>query len=318
MIEPGGEIPTGLRGVRTVSVGMLASGFPLSVPVLVIQGAQERPRIGFTATIHGDEVVGVQILRELWKCIDPRELRGTLWLMPVANPLALESLSRNTPLDMLDLNRVFPGVQDGWFSEQLAWAITEQFLSVLDCYIDLHAGGTFPIVDYCYVLNDQGLSRAFLSQLLYKPSQIYPGTTASVTTAKNVPTAVVELGGGYLGQEEHVARGLRGVRNMLMHLGVLPGTPEQTPKQLLLQEIKVMRPRNGGLCIPNRSWTPGTHLKRGCPLAEIISPYTFESLEVLTAPFEDNVVVLARNYTTRINPGDYAFMMGDVSTAEYL
>ena len=102
--------------INTFPVCTLASGAPLSLSTLIIDGRQDRPRVGISATIHGDEIEGLLILRELWRTIAPDDLAGSLWLMPVANPLALETLTRNTPLDMLDLNRVFPGVPDGWLS----------------------------------------------------------------------------------------------------------------------------------------------------------------------------------------------------------
>ncbi|HEV2616650.1 MAG TPA: succinylglutamate desuccinylase/aspartoacylase family protein [Candidatus Acidoferrales bacterium] len=303
------------REQHAIEVATLASGFNLSVPVLVVKGNREGPKIGISATIHGDEIVGVQVVQELWNSLDPTTLSGSLWLMPVANPLAFESLSRNTPLDMLDLNRLFPGVRDGWFSEQLAAAIDEQFLGKLDYYIDLHAGGTFPLVDYCYLLNDEGLSRAFLSKLLYAPSPIYPGTTAGLTTGRKIPTTVVELGGGYVDQRDHVSRSVRGVINMLRYIGALSGEVEKLAGQLLMRKLRVIRPRAGGLCVPQRPLIPGEILLGQHKLAEIISPYSFETLETLYTPFENNILVLSRNYTSRVNPGDYAFMVGDLSTA---
>ncbi|HEY7284881.1 MAG TPA: succinylglutamate desuccinylase/aspartoacylase family protein [Vicinamibacterales bacterium] len=305
------------RSRFSIPVSTLASGFDLSVPVLTITGARPGPRIGVSAMIHGDEIDGLLIARELWRTLDPDALSGSLWLMSVANPLAMEAVSRNTPIDMLDMNRLFPGVPDGWLSEQQAHAITTGFINHVDCLIDIHAGGTFPWVDYCYVLNDEALSRAFLSALLYKPSSMYPATTASVALARNIPITVVEIGGGYRDQDQHVKNGVRGVLNMMRHAGVLAGEVERRPRQLLLNEIKVMRPRHGGLCVPARPLLPATWIDGGEKLADIVSPRSFETLETLTAPFERSVVVLTRNYATRINPGDYAFMMGNGATATW-
>jgi hypothetical protein len=267
--------------------------------------------------IHGDELEGLLIVRELWRALDPESLSGSLWMMPVANPLAMEAISRNTPIDMLDMNRLFPGTPDGWLSEQQAHAITTGFLNRVDCLIDIHAGGTFPWVDYCYVLNDEALSRTFLSALLYKPATMYPGTTAAVALARNIPITVVEIGGGYHDQPAHVQNGVRGVQNMLRHVGLLGGAVDRRPRQLLLNEIKVMRPRQGGLCVPARPLSPGAWLDGAHALADIVSPRTFETLETMTTPFDRNVVVLCRNYATRIHPGDYAFMIGNGTTASW-
>jgi uncharacterized protein len=310
--------PAPSRERNPITVCQMASGFTLTVPVLVLKGSRPGPRVGIAAAIHGDEIVGTQVIRDLWESVNPDELSGSLSFMPVANPLAFEALSRNTPIDTLDANRNFPGVADGWLSEQLAAAITEKYLRHLDYFIDVHAGGTFPVVDYCYLLNDADLSRAFLSELLYKPAELYPGTSAGVAVKANIPTTVIELGGGNEGQADQVARGVRGVRNMLRYTGSLSGQVEKKERQLLLHNMKVMRPRAGGLCYPVRPLPPGTFLDGKAKLATIVSPYTFEILETVFAPFNKNVVVLSRNYTTRINPGDYMFMIGDSDTAEYL
>ncbi len=105
--------------------------------------------------------------------------------------------------------------------------------------------------------------------------------------------------------------------NQLRHLGALAGEVERRPRQLLLHEIKVMRPRNGGLCVPRRTLAPGTWIDGEQPLADIVSPHTFETLETMVTPFAKNVVVLSRNYAMRINPGDYGFMMGNGATATW-
>lgn len=300
-----------------IPVTHLASGYALAIPVLVIHGRRPGPRIGVSAMVHGDELEGLLIVRELWRTITPERLAGSLWLMPVANPLAMEALSRNTPIDMLDMNRLFPGQPDGWLSEQQAHAITTGFISEIDYLVDIHAGGTFPWVDYCYVVNDEAFSRAFLSALLYKPKAMYPATTAAAATARGVKMTVVEIGGGYQDQEAHVANGVRGVMNMMRHAGALEGEAERRPHQLLLNDIKVMRPRQGGLCVPRAKLIPGSWIEGEQPLADIVSAHTFETLETIVTPFAQNVVVLARNYITRINPGDYMFMMGDGGSATW-
>jgi hypothetical protein len=79
--------------------------------------------------------------------------------------------------------------------------------------------------------------------------------------------------------------------------------------------MTVMRPRFGGLCVPRRKLAPGDRLDGAAPLADIVSPYTFETLETMVAPYERNIVVLARNCMTRIHPGDYGFMIGNAATA---
>ncbi|HEX6942835.1 MAG TPA: M14 family metallopeptidase, partial [Gemmatimonadaceae bacterium] len=255
------------------------------------------------------------IARELVRSLDPSTIRGSVRILGVANPLAMEGITRNTPIDMLDMNRLFPGSSEGWLSEQQAFVIAHEFIDHVEVLVDLHCGGTFPWVDYCYVVNDEALSRAFLPALLYKPATIYSGTTATYAEQRGVRCTVVEIGGGYHDQPLHVANGVRGVMNQLRLVGVLDGPVERRPGQVLMRDMKVMRPRMGGICVPRASLSPGQLLPGGTALADIVSPYTFEVLETMTTPFDENIVVLCRNFVTRIHPGDYGFMIADRATS---
>ena len=309
--------PAGSRATHRVPISTLASGFELGLTILQVKGTRPGPCVGVSAMIHGDEIEGLLICRELWRSLDPAQLAGSVWLLPVANPLAMEAVSRNTPIDMLDMNRTFPGVVDGWLSEQQAHAISHGFIDHVTHLVDIHAGGTFPWVDYCYVINDEAFSRAFLSELLYQPVQTYRGTTAEYAASMGIPTVVVEIGGGYQEQALHVANGVKGVLNVLRQVGVLDGEVVHRDGQLLMREMKVMRPRQGGLCVPRQRLQPGQRVSGGTALADVESPFGFGTLETMVAPFDDNIVVLARNYMTRIHPGDYTFMMGNGESATY-
>lgn len=303
------------RSRQFAPITTLASGFELGLTVHVIEGTRPGPSVGVSAMIHGDELDGLLIARELVRTLDPTSMRGTVRILGVANPLAMEGITRNTPIDMLDMNRQFPGSADGWLSEQQAHVIAHEFIDKVDVLVDLHCGGTFPWVDYCYVINDEELSRAFLPALLYKPAVTYTGTTATYAEQRGVRCTVVEIGGGYHEQPLHVANGVRGVMNQLRHVGVLDGPVERRAGQVLMREMKVMRPRVGGLCMPRAMLAPGQVLAAGTALADIVSPYTFDVLETMTAPYEENIVVLCRNYVTRIHPGDYGFMIANRASA---
>ncbi|MFN8583575.1 MAG: succinylglutamate desuccinylase/aspartoacylase family protein, partial [Gemmatimonadaceae bacterium] len=95
------------RTRRFAPITTLASGLNLGLTIHVLQGARPGPTVGVSAMIHGDELEGLLMARELYRQIDPAQLRGALWILGVANPLAMESITRNTPIDMLDMNRLF-------------------------------------------------------------------------------------------------------------------------------------------------------------------------------------------------------------------
>ena len=302
---------------RAIECTHLASGQPLILPLHEIQGTADGPTVGISAAVHGDEGIGVAVLRRL--VADPvlAELKGRLLLLPLANPLAFQGASRHTPLDMLNLNRVFPGDADGWLTEQLAHVITKEFLGAIDVYVDLHAGGLFPIVDYVYLLNAPALSRAFGRPYLYQPAHPYVGTTTEVTVGAHIPSVVVELGGGLTPQEPYALQTLDGLKNVLAELGMLPRHATQRPRQMLLHRIDIVRPHEGGLFVP-RIDRVGVQVVKGDVLGQVVSPLDFAVLEDLTCPLEEGVMILTHPTTHRMEPGDYGFMVGDVQTAEVL
>ena len=304
------------RTYEEILVTHLSNGEKVTLPIHTIVGAKPGPVLGISAAIHGDEIIGTEIVRRIFDQIDEENLHGTLLLLPVANSLAFESLTRNTPLDMNNLNRVFPGLEDGWITEILAHSITKNFLDKLDYYIDLHAGGAAPIVDYVYIQNDEALSRAFNFPLLYRPSDVYEGTTATYTVGKGIPSVTVEIGGGpnYL---KDVERGVKGIENCMKHLEMIPGTPVKHENQVVLTEIKIIRPKQGGLLVPTYDFeSVGTEIEGKQVLANIYNPKTFELLETIETPFERNVIVLMRGLVGKVNPGDYGYMIGNLETAE--
>lgn len=304
------------RAYREIPVTHLGSGLELKLGVHEIRGAGPGPVLGLTGAIHGDEMIGAEILRRVVQTLNAAELRGTLRVMPVANPLGFEALTRNTPIDMNNLNRVFPGDPEGWLTEHMAHRITEGFLKTLDYYVDLHAGGAHPVVDYVYILNAEELSRAFGSPVLYRPKAGYQGTTSETTVNLGIPSVTVELGGGP-NEEAHIQRGVRGIFNIMRKLGMLPGEPETPPKQTVVRHIGTIRPKFGGILVPATGLeTLGTVIEGRQVLARIYNPMTLELLETITAPYERNLMILLRGTVTKVHPGDYAYMIGDMSSAE--
>ncbi|MGH2389005.1 MAG: succinylglutamate desuccinylase/aspartoacylase family protein [Chloroflexota bacterium] len=302
---------------RVIEVTNLANGQPLALPLHDVQGTTGGPTVGISAAIHGDEGIGVEVLRRLLEDPALANLKGRLLLLPLANPLAFQSYSRNTPIDMLNLNRVFPGDPNGWLTEQLAQVISDQFLRKIEVHLDLHAGGLFPVVDYVYLLNAPALSRAFGRPYLYKPAHPSAGTSTEVTLEAGVRTVVVELGGGLVPQEPYAVQAVAGLKNVLAELNMLPEHMLVLPKQTLLHRIDIVRPRQGGLFVPVVDQV-GVQVHKGDVLGRVVSPMSLSVLEEMRCPLEQGVMILTHPTAHRIEPGDYGFMVGDLQTAEAL
>lgn len=302
-----------------IDIATMATGFELKVAAHTLVGHHDGPTVGITAGIHGDELVPVEVIRRVLQALDPTDVSGRIIAVPLMNPLAFETFTRHTPHDMHNLNRVFPGTADTWLSEVLAARLTEYLVPRLDALLDLHSGGAVPTVDYVYALNDLELSRSFLFPTMYRGSS-YPGsfgTHFSETTGK--PIVVAEIGGGGQLDEEYLRRGEDGVLNALRRLGVLRGEVVAPPRQTLLTRMTIVRPRHGGILEPKVGVSMlGEEVPAGTVLGVTRNPQTFEVLEEFTAPFERTHLVLVRGVISKVHAGDYAYMLGDLGSAEVL
>ncbi|UAK25814.1 succinylglutamate desuccinylase/aspartoacylase family protein [Sphingomonas nostoxanthinifaciens] len=283
-------------------------------------GAADGPTIGISAAVHGNENTGAQAALELFRALNALELRGRVLLLPVANPYAFAGNHRFARLDELDLNRQFPGNPSGTFSQQLAAAITREFLEQIDVHIDLHTGTDRPTVDYVYIWNDEALSRSFGSRILYRPTTgregtVFNGLSTTVTVERrNIPTTVIELGGGIVDQGPYVERTVAGVINMLRHLGAIEGGVAPAPAQTVVTSLAGVRPRKGGWLEPLAP-PLGEPIAGGAPLARIVSPYTFETIEEIVSPFARGVMVMGHLTRNLVEAGDYGFLVGDLDGA---
>lgn len=303
--------------IRWIEVCTLASGAPLRVAVHEINGASDGPTLGVSALIHGDEVTGPEVIRRVVDAVDPGRLRGRLRLVPVANPLAFQTLTRGMPLavEASNLNRVFPADPTLDLTSRLAHALRTQFLDEITHLVDLHAGGTFPIVDYSISLRDLDMALAF-GQRVIRQVEGYAGTMGALAAAQQKASLVPEIGGGYALDARYIELGVRGVLNVLRHLKMTNGRPELPPQQTVVREVTTLRPGHGGLLYSEISADAmATEIPQGTLLGRVVSPYTYETLEEFRAPYTRNVLVLLRQGITGVNPGDYGYMLGNLEGA---
>lgn len=283
-------------------------------------GESDGPTIGISGSIHGNENAGSQAIVDLFRVLKDMPLKGRIVLMPVANPRAFAVNHRFTPIDELNLNREFPGNPKGNYTQQLARAISTEFLEKIDIHIDLHSGTDRPTVDYVYIWNDEPLSRAFGSKCLYRPVQgkegtVFDGTTKAVTLDKRgIPVVVIELGGGIVDQTPYVKRTVDGVLNMLRLKGVIPGDVLPPPKQVVVNELVGIRPTQGGWLEP-LSPANGEVIRGGELLGRVVSPYTFEVLEEIPTPFANGIMIMQHLTRNVVESGDYGWMVGNLEGA---
>lgn len=298
-----------------IEVTTLTNGQPLVVPLHRLAGSGGGPTIGLVAMLHGDEPLPNEIIRRVLATATEAGLRGEILALPATNGPALEALTRNSPVDMLDLNRSFPGDAHGWLTEQLAHAVAEKFLTRVDLLIDLHSGGLFPTVDYVYATADATeLALALGWELTYVTDTPHPGGLLGVARARNIQGAILEVGGGQQDDEFFIARGVQAIINALVHFDMLDGDAEPAERQVTFTRMETLRPHCGGILHPEvRLERLRGRVAKGELLGRIISPLTFETIEEFTSPV-DGYLLLLRAGVAPISPGDFAYMIADASS----
>ncbi|MER9795304.1 succinylglutamate desuccinylase/aspartoacylase family protein [Mesorhizobium sp. M0213] len=204
----------------------------LSLPVFSLNKA-EGPRLLVTGGCHGNELEGPLVARRLVEWLPKAQTCGRVIVLPVLNPLAVEAWSRNTPLDGLNLNRVFPGRADGSVTERIADAVSRVLLPMADTVFDLHSfgpGWEFPPASTTHPINDPDLMAATIkmAEAFKLPMTLvweHPGSAGMFDTlAQNQGKVFVcaEFGGGNV-SSEGLAIYEAGVRNALVALGLVEG-----------------------------------------------------------------------------------------------
>ena len=122
-----------------IPITRLITGADVGLPVRIIHGKEDGPTVWVNAATHGDEVVGVEVIRRLLATLSPREMRGTLIAVPVLNVLGVMSGERYLP-DRRDLNRSFPGSARGSLAGRIAHLMMTEVVAKCEVGIDLHTG----------------------------------------------------------------------------------------------------------------------------------------------------------------------------------
>ncbi len=209
-----------------LEMGNNTYGYPLLVPIIVIQGQFDGPTLGLTAAIHGNELNGIAIIHRLVDYIDTKVLRGRIIAVPGLNSVSIE-LDEREFIDKQDLNRNFPGKKNGNRSAQFVYNINEKILPFFDTQIDFHTA-SFGRINTMYVRADltnntiRALSKLQESDIILNSKEASVGsdsassrTMRAESALKDIPTITVEYGNPQVYQNEIIQRGLKGIINTL-------------------------------------------------------------------------------------------------------
>ena len=135
----GVRIRAGTTRALELPITRLVTGADVTLPVRVVHGREDGPTIWLDAAIHGDEVVGVDVIRQVMAALDPKAFRGTLVAVPIVNVLGFMTGDRYLP-DRRDLNRSFPGSARGSLANRIAHLFMREVVAKCEVGIDLHTG----------------------------------------------------------------------------------------------------------------------------------------------------------------------------------
>lgn len=213
------------------------------IPITVIQRGQG-PTALLTGGNHGDEYEGPVALSKLAQRLTAAEVTGRVIIVPFMNTPAFHAGRRTSPIDKGNLNRSFPGKPDGTVTEKIADYFNRTLLPLADIVLDIHSGGrTLDFLPFaaCHVLPDKNQQarceagmRAFNAPYSMRMLELDAGAmydTAAEGQGKVFVTT--ELGGGGSSSARSVAIAEHGVRNLLVHAGILEGEVQATSSIML-------------------------------------------------------------------------------------
>lgn len=273
----GKTIKPGESAEISINVAKLHTRTSIDIPIIVERSKKPGPTILFTAGIHGDEINGVEIVRQLIaKSINKPKI-GTTICIPVLNVFGFINIEREFP-DGRDLNRVFPGSKSGSLASRLAYALVSEILPHVDFIMDFHTGGALrfnapqirvaegnPELDAAakifgapFVLYSKNLNKSFRNTCnrMKKPILLFEGGKSV-----HIDNAVTNTG-------------VNGAKRILSHYGMLQS------------KFKVTKPKNATIFIKKSRWIRANYsgmfkascsisakVKKGDVIGNITDPY---------------------------------------------
>ncbi|MCW1950477.1 MAG: M14 family metallopeptidase [Octadecabacter sp.] len=309
----GEVIDGGTRRTVDVPVSVLSDHTPIDLKVHVIHGKKAGPTVFVSAAVHGDEVMGVEIVRRLLQSDLLAGLRGTLMVVPIVNAFGFHNRSRYLP-DRRDLNRSFPGSPAGSLASRLAGIFLDKVVKRCDLGIDLHSAAVHR-TNLPQVRVSAGNTRTrALAEVFGAPviltSSLREGSLRAEAKDAGVDVLLYEAGEGLRFDEMAARAGVAGILRVLRNMDMLPakGIAKAKVTPLYCQSSKWLRAPAGGLLRTYRG--DGDVVEAGDVLATVSDPFG-ESEVDLVAAFDG--IIVGRAVMPIVNEGDAIFHVAEVS-----
>lgn len=277
------------QNIETISieVGRGVYGQVIYIPVLRL--GEGKPILTLICGVHGDETSGLLVLHSFLEKF-PQKFKGTINIIPSANPLAQLSNFRVWIADPKDLNRTIPGDKVGSLTERMAFQLFN-FIKNSDCVIDFHEdrGAITPYGIFLAIGIGEVQERSLEYICAYSPRYVwvirpeleeelkYLRALGPQLCMKGVTNFAVELPPPYRLREEVIERQVRGIINVMIAMGMLEGKIKVEPDCPVIGNRRCRRADNGGIFIPRIEPAIGKQVNRGDVIGEIVCVHDFKT-----------------------------------------
>ncbi len=244
------RVRSGTKREVELPITRLVTGGDVSLPVRVIHGREPGPVVWLSAAIHGDEVLGVEVIRRVLATLSPREFRGTLVAVPVVNVLGFMAGDRYLP-DRRDLNRSFPGSARGSLASRIAHLFMTEVVGKCSVGIDLHtaADRRANLPQIRADLDDprtRCLAEAFGAPVMLH-ARLRDGSLRQAARDVGAAVLLYEAGEALRFDEAAIVPGVAGIRRVLASLGMTDVAEAESPASVESRSSGWVRARSTGI-----------------------------------------------------------------------
>ncbi len=312
----GRRIVAGARETINLPVSVLSDHTPVTMSVHVVHGRQPGPTMFVSAAVHGDEIIGVEIVRRLLRTASLDRLKGTLLAIPIVNSFGFMNHSRYLP-DRRDLNRSFPGSPQGSLASRLAHLFKTEIVERCDLGIDLHSAAVhrtnLPQIRVSPSKPDtMELAQAFGAPLILT-SKVRAGSLRQTAQQSGVDVLLYEAGEGLRFDEFAVRAGVTGILRVMRKQGMVSaqGAPKPKAPSIVSNSSTWLRAPAGGLLRTFK--TTGEEVSKGDILGVVADPFGEIETEIVT---EIDGLVIGRTNLPVVNEGDGLFHVAKIKRSD--
>ena len=307
----GHSVAPGTSATIDIPVSRLPTDTEVSMRVRVIHGKKPGPVMFVSGSVHGDEIIGVEVVRRLLKSVSVKRRAGTLLCIPIVNAYGFVAHQRYLP-DRRDLNRCFPGTAKGSLASQLAHCFTTEIIARSDIGIDIHTAG----------LHRENLPQIRISENRPKAEELAPifGAPAIIVsklregslrqTAADYDCDVLLLEGGEALRfdELSIRVAVQGVLRVMHHLDMGVKLPRKAgAKSVRSRRSTWVRAPEGGIFRATKA--SGALVEKGEEIGHLADPFGDADTPVVS-PIAG--LIIGRSNLPVVNQGDALMHIAEV------